>query len=248
VKNMGGSHHLKRHPSPVYWPIHRKQNVWTVKPKAGSHPAEKCIPLLILIRNALNLAKTQREAKRIISERQIMVDGRFILEYDFPIGLMDVIEIPNLNVAYRVLPSQHEILILHKILEDEKTFKLLKITGKKTNKGGKIQLNLHDGQNLLIISEKTTKAEYKTTDVLKVSISKKKILDHVQVIKGVPAIVTGGKNIGLWGKVSNITEGKGSHPSIVTLDVKKEKKIQTPLENIFTIGKEKPWISLPEQA
>ena len=244
---MGGSHHLKRHPSPVYWPIHRKQNVWTVKPKAGSHPAEKCIPLLILIRNAFNLAKTQREAKRIISERQIMVDGRFILEYDFPIGLMDVIEIPNLNTAYRVLPSQNKILVLHKIQADEKTFKLLKITGKKTIKGGKTQLNLHDGQNLLIVSEETKKAEYKTTDVLKISIPKKKILDHVQVIKGAPAIVTGGKSIGLWGKISNITKGKGSHPSIVTLHEKKDKRIQTPLENIFTIGKKNPWISLPER-
>lgn len=249
MTKMGGTHHIKRHPAPVFWPIHRKEYVWTVKPKAGPHPAKRCIPLLILIRDVFNLAKTKREAKRIISEKQIIVDGRFVVEYDYPIGLMDVVEIPKMKVAYRVLPSPKNILSLHKIKGKEKSFKLFKITGKTSVKGGRLQLNLHDGQNILLDQKRPRQPkdqEYETTDVLKISLSKKKILEHTKIRKSIPAIIIDGKNVGVWGKITRIKKGRGPHPTIVTLESVNGKKIQTPIKYVFAIGEEKPWISLPE--
>jgi len=243
---MGGSHHLKRLPAPVYWPIHKKEFQWTVKPKPGTHSAGRCFPLLLVLRDVLGLAKTKREAKSLISEKQIKVDGRFVPEYDFPVGIMDVIEIPKMNKAYRVLPSSHAILTLHSIDGKERSFKLCKIVGKTSIKGGRLQLNLHDGRSILIKRPEETKEKYGTSDVLRVSLPKAKILGQVKLRKGVPAIVTGGKNIGIVGKVSDIKEEKEGQQKIVTLDGAGGQKLKTIIEYAFAVGEEEPWISLPE--
>lgn len=243
---MGGSHHLKRLPAPVYWPIHKKESQWTVKPKPGTHPVGRCFPLLLVLRDVLGLAKTKREAKSLISEKQIKVDGRFVPEYDFPVGIMDVIEIPKMDKAYRVLPSSHAILTLHGIDGKERSFKLCKIVGKTSIKGGRLQLNLHDGRSILIKRPEETKQRYDTSDVLRVSLPKAKILGQVKLRKGVPAIVTGGKNIGIVGKVSEIKEEKEGQQKIVTLDSAGGQKLKTIIEYAFAVGEEEPWISLPE--
>jgi small subunit ribosomal protein S4e len=249
MKKMGGANHLKRHPAPVFWPIHRKKNIWTIKPKAGTHSVEKCIPLLLIVRDQLNLANSNREAKKIISKKEILIDGRFIIEHDFPVGLMDVLEIPKINEAYRILPSQKDFLKVHKIKKSEIGFKLFKINGKTILKNNQLQLNFHDGQNIIINSNKTKvkEKEYMTSDVLKINLKKKKVLDHVKIKNGTVAIMTGGKNVGVWGKIKKIKKGKGSNPTIVTLEGSNEKKVQTTTNNVFLIGHEKPWISLPEE-
>lgn len=246
MTNVGGSHHLKRLPAPVYWPIHKKEYQWTVKPKPGTHPAERCFPLLLVVRDVLDLVKTKREAKSIISDKQIKVDGRFVVEYDFPVGVMDVVEVPKTDKAYRVLPSPHTVLTLHNIDGKEKSFKLCKIVGKTSVRGGGLQLNLHDGRNILIKQPKETKEKYETNEVLKVSLPKTKILGQVKLRKGVPAIVTGGKNIGLVGNVSDVEEGKGGKQKTLTLNSANGQKLQTLVKYVFAIGEEKLWISLPE--
>ncbi|HDM89168.1 MAG TPA: 30S ribosomal protein S4e, partial [Candidatus Bathyarchaeota archaeon] len=100
----GGSLHLKREASPPFWPIHRKKFVWTVKPRPGPHPVSRCIPLLLIIRDILGFAETRKEAKKIISQGKILVDGRVRRDDRYPVGLMDVVSIPELKMNYRVLP------------------------------------------------------------------------------------------------------------------------------------------------
>jgi len=68
----------------------------------------------------------------------------------------------------------------------------------------------------------------------------------VKLRKGVPAIVTGGKNIGIVGKVSEIKEEKEGQQKIVTLDSAGGQKLKTIIEYAFAVGEEEPWISLPE--
>ena len=102
----GGKKHLKRKPAPKFWPIHRKEAVWTVKPKPGSHSLLSCIPLTLLIRDIFGFAKTRKEAKTIVSQGKIRVDGIVQREELFPIGLMDVVSIPDVEKVYRILPSR----------------------------------------------------------------------------------------------------------------------------------------------
>ena len=110
----GGKKHLKRKPAPRFWPIHRKELLWTIKPKPGSHPISRCIPLMLIVREMLGFAKTRKEAKTIISQEKIKVDGKTQREERFPVGLMDVVSIPEIEKAYRAIPSGKG-LILHQI-------------------------------------------------------------------------------------------------------------------------------------
>ncbi|MCS7364257.1 MAG: 30S ribosomal protein S4e [archaeon GB-1867-035] len=245
----GPKRHLKRFPSPAFWPIHRKAYKFAVKPNPGPHPLDRCIPLLVIVRDILNYAETAREARRIIKERKIKVDGKVRIDHKFPVGLMDVIEIPDAKEYYRVLPHKQKGFILHPITEEEAKFKLCRIEDKRTVKGGHIQLNLHDGRNHVIkISDPKKPVEdvFKTLDVLKISIPEQDILDHIKFGENSLVMVIGGKNIGLVGKVLKVEKGFGRHRSIVTIELPSKDIIKTSLLYVFTIGYEEPVISLPE--
>jgi len=246
----GGKKHLKRKPAPKFWPIHRKELVWTVKPKPGPHPISRCIPLILVIRDILGLAETRKEAKTIISQGKIMVDGKVRREERFPIGLMDVISIPAIEKTYRVLPSEKG-LILHPIDAEEARFKLCRIENKRIVKGGHIQLNLHDGRNVLVRLDDPKNPEedvYRTLDVLKISIPDQEVLEHTNLAKGVPAIIFGGKNIGRHGKIVAVEErpGQKRRNLLATIEDKDGNRFQTIIDLVFPVGDTKPWISLPE--
>jgi small subunit ribosomal protein S4e len=244
-----GPKQLKRMASPSYWPIHRKEFKWVAKPVPGPHKIEECLPLLLALRDALRYANTQREAAIILAERKVKVDGKIVVDGKFPVGLMDVIEIPDLAIAFRVLPSPKKGLILHPINGDETTFKLCKIENKTNIKKGMIQLNLHDGRNLIIPVKDPKKPEediYKTSDTIKLSIPKQEILAHLKFEEGLFAVVTRGKNAGQYGKILTIQIGVGSLPNFVTLESREGTHMQTLLNYIFALGKEDSWISLPE--
>ena len=95
--------HLKRLKAPRAWRIERKVAKWTVKPSPGPHSFKNSIPLLLIVRDFLKIADTGKEARRIISAKEIQVDGKSRRDYKFPCGLMDVIAIPKMGEYYRVL-------------------------------------------------------------------------------------------------------------------------------------------------
>ena len=53
MAKMGSRKHLKRYKAPKSWPIHPKEDTWTVKPAPGSHAIEDSLPLLVIIRDIL---------------------------------------------------------------------------------------------------------------------------------------------------------------------------------------------------
>ena len=236
---MGSRKHLKRYKAPKNWPIHPKENKWTVKTSPGSHPLDKSTPLLIIIRDILKIADNAREAKIIINKGDVLVDGRPRKDYKFPVGFMDVIEIPKSEKVYRVLPDEKGRLILHPISQKNKTFKLCRIEDKTTIKGAKTQLNLHDGRNCL------TEGEYKTADVVKLKIPEQEIQDDIKFEKGTLGLVTGGKHIGERGNIKEITITESSMPNTVIIESTSGQTFQTLKDYVFVLGKEKPLISLP---
>ena len=76
MAKMGSRKHLKTYKAPKTWPIHPKEDTWTVKPSAGSHSIENSLSLTLVIRDILKLADNSREAKRIINSGNVLVDGR----------------------------------------------------------------------------------------------------------------------------------------------------------------------------
>ena len=241
---------MKRKPAPKFWPIHRKEHVWTTEPKPGPHPISRCFPLMLIVRDILGLAKTRKETKTIVSQGKIKVDGKVQLEELFPIGLMDVISIPEMKKAYRILPSKKG-LILHPIGKTETLFKLCRIKNKKILKGGHIQLNLHDGRNIRVQVEDPRKPKediFQTLDVLKISVPGQEVTAHLKLAKDMHVIIIGGKNVGKLGKIVAIEKrpNQKRRALIGTVEDKNGNQFQTTLALILVVGDSKPLISLPE--
>jgi small subunit ribosomal protein S4e len=248
----GGSTGLKRKPAPRFWPIHRKEFTWVVKPFPGPHSLQNCLPLAIVLRDILGFAKTRKEAKTIVSQGKVHVDGKIRRKDNFPVGLMDVISIPDADKNFRIIPSKKG-LILHPISKEEAAIKLCRIEDRTVIKNGQVQLNLHDGSNLLakVADPKNPQEDVcKTLDTIKLSLPGRQILEHVKMKEKGFAIITGGKNIGKLGKIVEIekAEGKKRRNSFVTIEDAKGNRYQTILNFIFTIGETQPIISLPEEA
>ena len=245
----GKTARLKRKPAPRFWPIHRKEKPWIVKPSSGSHSLESCLPLTLVLRDILGVAQTRKEAKMILSEGKVLVDGKICRKDDFPVGLMDVISMPEADKYYRVMPS-HKGLVLHPISKEESNFKLLRVEDKSTVKNG-VQIALHDGSNMLVKVadvKKPIEVTYETFDILKVTYPEKQVVSTLKTKEGNLAIITGGKNIGKQGKIVEIekTEAKKRRQALVVIEDTNGVRYQTILDFIFSIGENEPLIGLME--
>jgi len=242
--------HLKRKPAPKIWPIHRKEAVWTVMPRSGPHSLSRSLPLAIIVRDILGFAKTAKEAKNIISQGKITVDGKVRRDERFLVGLMDVVSILDAKKSYRILPSKKGLL-LHPIDASEAGFKLCRIKGKTVVSGGNMHLNLHDGSNSPIAvgnPQNPEEVTYHTLDVIKLSVPDREILGYTKLTVGTPSIVIGGKNMSQWGKIVSIEKkpNKKRRDLLVTLKAVNGNQFQTILDFVFILGDTEPLISLPE--
>ena len=159
MARMGGSRHLKRLAAPAFWPVLRKEFKWVAKPSPGPHPIERALPLLVLVRDVFGYAETAREARRVIVEGKVWIDGVPRKNHKFPVGLMDVVSFPDIDEHYRIVPYPTKHLWPIRMPKEEADLKLVRIENKTTVKGGHIQLNLHDGRNILVKVSNPTKPE-----------------------------------------------------------------------------------------
>jgi small subunit ribosomal protein S4e len=229
---------MKRLTAPRSWPITRKTDFWVTKPSPGPHAIEGSMSVATVIRDMLRLCDTAKEARALIGERQILVDGREVKDHKLPVGLMDVISLPKTQQSYRMLLDRKGKLSLVKVPEGKEGWKLCRVENKTTVSGGKMQLNLHDGRNILVDENK-----YKTGDVLKIEIPSQKILDVYPLSKGSSVLVISGSHVGQMQIVEDFVEIRSSAPNIV----KFKDGSQTTKDNIFVIGTKAPEIELPEE-
>lgn len=229
------SRQLKRLMAPRSWPIQRKTYVWTVKSRPGPHSTEKSLPLLMIIRDILHYADTAGEAKRIISSGEVFVDGKIVKDHKRPVGLMDVLSMPKTKEHFRVMLDSRGKIRLVKIPEENTKWKLARIENKTSLKGGKIQINLHDGRNLL------TDEKHSPGDTLKIELPSQKILDIYPLAKGNKALIMGGKHAGEVATITNYEVTKSPKPNIVYFE-----KFLTTKEQVFVIGEKKSEVVLPE--
>ncbi|MGD0027995.1 MAG: 30S ribosomal protein S4e [Candidatus Bathyarchaeia archaeon] len=246
----GASTGLKRKPAPKFWPIHRKEFTWVVKPSPGPHDGSNCLPLTIVLRDSLGFAKTRKEARTIVSQGKICIDGQIRRDDGFPVGLADVVSVLDVDKNFRVIPSVKG-LVLQPIDKEEAKFKLCRIENKTTAKNGNMQLNLHDGSNILIKSADAKNPQedvLETIDTVRITLPERQIVESIKMKEKDYAIITGGKNIGKHGNIIQIEEasGKKRRNALVTIEDKKGNRYQTTLNFVFAIGETQPLISLPE--
>lgn len=231
------SKHQKRLTIPRSWKLAKKVFKWAPKTSPGPHSKEWSVPVIVAMRDMLKVCDTAREARKILAARDVLIDGKVVINPKYPVGFMDVMSIPKTNSHYRVLFDKRGKIVLTPIPKENSIWKMVKIVNKKTVKGGRTQLNLHDGRNIVVKNDR-----FKTKDVLKMEIPGQKMLGVYQFSEGNLAMITGGKHAGSIHRIEEITVTRSSRPNIVNL----EGGLSTIMNYIFIIGKKTPEITVPE--
>ncbi|WXG42831.1 MAG: 30S ribosomal protein S4e [Promethearchaeati archaeon SRVP18_Atabeyarchaeia-1] len=249
MARKGARRHLKRLAAPRNWRIPRGRYSWAVRPHCGPHPINTSMPLLNLVKLVLAPSYTAREARHVLFQGKVLIDGVKRSDYKFPVGLMDVVSVPATDRVYRILPLPVRGLTLHPIAKTEAGFKLCRVISKVSTRGGNLQINLHDGRNILVKKDEANKelSSVKTHDTLKIEVPSQKIIETVKYEQGTLVLISGGKNVSMIGRVEKIHEPKGANLSTdVSLRISEEKTIEVPRDYTFAIGKEESLISYPK--
>ena len=94
---------MKRLNAPKHWMLDKMGGIFAPRPTSGPHAIDQCIPLTLVVRNRLHLARDMREAGMIIRQKHIFVDGKPRMDEGYPLGFMDVLSVPKMNKNYRVM-------------------------------------------------------------------------------------------------------------------------------------------------
>lgn len=233
------NHHMKRLNAPRTHRLHRKERKWTIRQLPGPHPVDKSISLGVLIRDYLHLCDSRREARRILSQDLILIDGKACKEIRYPVGFMDVIAMPDSKKYYRCVYNQRGNLSLVPISTADAEWKLRRIEKQSTLKGDKRQLNFHDGTNMIVKDEK-----YHIGDVLKIKLKDNKVTDVFPREEGSISFIVGGSHIGEMATLDGISVIQSSKPNVAMM--KGDQQFTTLEQYVFPIGKTKPVIAIPE--
>ncbi len=231
--------HLKRYVAPDSWGIARKVNTFIIKPSPGPHNAN-AMPIAVWLRDHMGLARNMKEVRQILKQRDLIINGRPCRHPSMGIGIFDIIALPKTGRFYRILRDKKG---RHKTIEIDEAAaqtRLVKIVNKTLVRGGKVQLNLRDGSNL--IADNT----YMTRDSVVLSLKEEdynKIVDHFPYLEGNMAMVIGGKHSGVVARIKEIIVVPGSVPNRVLLTNESSGTMfETIDEYVVMVGRQSPAI------
>ncbi len=218
--------HQKRISAPRSWPIAKKTSTWVVAPSPGAH-SKHAVPMLVVLRDILNLADNAKEAKRILHKGDVVVNGRIVRDYKAHVGLFDVLSVAG--ASYRMLPTPRGKYELTQISEDEAQSKLARIDNITVVKGGRFQYNLHDGTNLLL------QEKHATGDSLVLSLPDHHLIERYERKPGSTAMVVGGRHSGETGTIVELKKTTGSRPNMITIE-RDDVRFETIADYVFVTG------------
>lgn len=213
--------HLKIQKIPNNWPIKRKKIKYVAR---NNFKLKESMPLLVVLRDILNLAQNRREVKSAIYSKNILLNGKTLKDENASVILFDKISIIPSNKYYELNISEKGKFYLKEIKEPESNYKVAKIKNKKTLNGKKIQLNLSDGRNYL------SDMKYKINDSVIIDFKKNQITKCLPLEERAKALVLAGKHIGTKGNITKINGGM----KIVELD-SDGKKINVLINQLIVI-------------
>jgi len=189
------------------------------------------LPLGVILRDFLGLSTTMNESKKVLNNNDILVDGKRRKDYRYIVGLFDVITIPIQKKSFRLMFNKKKQIVINEISDTESLIKPCKVVGKTILTKGKIQLNLHDGKN--IISD----TKVKVGDTLLLSLPKLEVKEVLPLEKESTVYLIDGKHCGDVGLFKEIRKEE----AIYTKD---KKDIETAKEYLFVVGKKKSMIEI----
>lgn len=215
--------HLKRNKIGKFWTIPRKGTKYLA---VASHNKNESVPLSVVMRDILKLVRNKKELQRLLNEKQVLINQKEVRETNYPLGLFDVLSLLGSKQNYKVGLSKHKKLIFEEISEKDAEIKIYKILGRKVLAGGKMQLNLNCGKNIL------SKDKLKIGDSIVLNLKDNKIMKTLSLEKGKVAFVIKGKHTGVQGQIEEIMERGGK--TLVKIKSEDE-KINVWIKNIIVI-------------
>lgn len=207
--------HLTRIESTKKLPITRKGEKYLARPLLST---EDSVSVSLALRDMLKFIKTTKELKQLLHNKSLKINGRTVKDCRDSIKLFSIFEAGSKSYRLSILPTKKFIL------EESKDKKrLCKVIGKKLVKDNKIQINLHDGANLV------SKDKINTNDTLYLDISGK-VLSHIPFEKAKEVFVMSGGYTGLTGKVQS---AKGSKLTIKFKD--KEDAVELDAKHLIAL-------------
>jgi small subunit ribosomal protein S4e len=184
------------------------------------------MPLNMVMRDVLGVATSNREVRHILNQGLVSIDGRVCKETRRSVGLMDVLTLGEDN--YRCVLDHKGRLRYRPIPASDASWKVCRIEGKTTIKGGKTQLNLHDGRNVIVDDA----SAYSTNDALKLALPSQDILEHITFAEGTRCYLIGGVHVGTFADVREYIVKRSSMANEVQFD-----EFGTTVDNVFAVGK-----------
>jgi len=198
------------------------------------------MPLIVFLRNRLKYALNGRETKAIVMQRFIKVDGKVRTDPTFPAGFMDVISIEKTGEYFRLVYDTKGRFTIHRITEEEAGYKLAKVRRVQLGAKGIPYLVTHDGRTIRYPDPKI-----KVSDTVKIDLKTGKITEFIHFDTGCMCMVTGGRNMGRVGVITNRERHDGGF-DIVHIKDAVDNTFATRLTNVFIIGQDKSLVSLPK--
>lgn len=204
--------HQTRQETTTRLPITRKGTKYIARPLSD---LDDSVSVVMAVRDMLGLAKNSNEVNKMIAQKVLKINGKEVKDRRESVKLFNILEAGKTYVL-KLSPTRKFFFEETKDKE-----RLCKVVGKKLLRNKKVQLNLHDGSN--IVSDN----KIKIGDSIYLDLSGK-IKKHVSLEKGKEVFVICGRYEGKMAKIESI-EGKE-----ITIKLK-DRKSTINLSNIIVL-------------
>jgi small subunit ribosomal protein S4e len=243
MARTSGSLKAKRAKVPRFWKISKKDKRFVVRTEPGPHSKQRSYPLLVLLRDILSLTKNNRETMSVLNQGRILVDGKTIRSPRFPVGLMDVIEVPSIEKSFRLVPHEGGLVPVE-ISSAEKDQKLCIVKSKKTVRGAKIACGLHDGRVIFPAAE----VDIRPGDSCLLKLPNQEFQASFRQTKGGLALLIRGDRSGEIVTLEDLKPGTFSRGSIGTVRFADGTTSELPSGALMPLGKQKPNLTVSKVA
>lgn len=221
--------HLKRNKIGKSWPIPKKGTKYVAM---STHNQTESISLIVVARDILKIVRNKKELKKIINEKQVLINQKQIRDINYPVCLFDILTLLSSNKNYKASLSEIKKISFVEVSEKESQVKIFKVKSKKILSGKKVQLNLMHGKNII------SKEKADVGDSVVFNFKENKIEKIIPMQKGKQAFVTKGKHAGVKGTIENIIERGGKNIAKIKISNpnSKESKINVWVKNLIVTG------------
>ncbi len=226
MANKGNTRHIQGLAAPWFFSINRKEQTYVLKPNAGRHTLQRSLPLGLAMKR-LALASTANDAKKILKNGNVRVNGNVIKELRYPIGLSDTLEIEGAGKSYTITINEQGKSVIDEVSKKGES-QPYKVVGKYKTKKGVVMVRLHDGR----ITKAENSAKVNDSVLVDANGAIKKVLP---LKEGAECFVIDGVHVGKTGKIKSISKGSMNVTASAVITTKSG-EFETIIKNIMIVS------------